>query len=783
MTLLSLALCLFQALGLPINLSIPEDAPYLFRHSGMRYVIEDGYTLQIVDRPIFTRGKEELSASLAIFWIDQAKQRARGSLGAEIPEALEPQDLLDNLTSDFALKLLSEVYFEGPIEYRVNGERVACADAFYLNLTTESGWIADAELFMNRKLRGRDVTWRARAEWLHREPNGTLHSNDAVISTCTFEDRHLYVQTEQLELVRANSEEAYSFDVSLKGNSLRAYGLARLPLPPISWNADEDGTPVFPQIKAGSSARFGTFIDTTLDFDAGSIGEWFSDLIGVNDGSDPPSSDEPKRAPTTSDGHVRLSWLGSRGILIDLGLELESKGRYYLETYLGGLADGDRDRGLIRVDQADRSDLRTWLRSRGRYFIDPKTWVDLAFSTESDPGVQAEFWEDEFLNYEERDNYLNWRHADLDSFQSVRVKLQVDSARTQTEELPSMRAFWDRTPITQAVGGHDVLYSSDSSAQILSRREGSFLYQSPFALPAPFADGFGDRRVSRLDSTHLFEMPILLGEAGGSWTLTPYAKLRATAWDEDTLEDDAPTRLDIAAGLRLSNTFWHAADDGTIAQLSPFVDFGQALVHEESGGTPVVFDAADLPTGRDALRLGLSGRLFGWAEDEQFDMELATLYFNDDMGSGWESADVFAGLRTKIGQVPISLSHDGRYSLEGEGSLLTRSSFGFVPMENLGFELSHHRALDDQLAIHYEAATAEVRYRWTPKWEFEARQTLSFREDAELGHAFIVRRYGHDLMVELGVSEVSGEGGSTLTLKLRPELLFRPSKIGFVEPR
>ena len=164
-------------------------------------------------------------------------------------------------------------------------------------------------------------------------------------------------------------------------------------------------------------------------------------------------------------------------------------------------------------------------------------------------------------------------------------------------------------------------------------------------------------------------------------------------------------------------------------------------------------------------------------------MELATNYADGDQGSGWESADVFAGLRTKVGEMPVGFSHDGRYSLEGEGSLLSRSSFGFVPMENLAFEVSHHYALDDLFGVHYEAATIEARYRWTPKWEFEASQTLSFRDDSELGHELIVRRFGHDLLVEFGVSKTSGEGGSTFTLKLRPELLFRPSKIGYIEPR
>jgi hypothetical protein len=211
-------------------------------------------------------------------------------------------------------------------------------------------------------------------------------------------------------------------------------------------------------------------------------------------------------------------------------------------------------------------------------------------------------------------------------------------------------------------------------------------------------------------------------------------------------------------------------------------------VHEQADGSPVVFDEVDLATGQEVLSLGFSGRVFGWAPDELFDMELSSSYIDGELedgelGAKWNSLDVFAGLRTNIGGVPVSLSHDGRYSLEGEGSLMTRTTAGIVPTPSLGVELSHHRALDGDNEVYYEAAALQIRYVWSPKWEFEARQTLSVLENSELGHALLVRRRGHDMTVELGVSSISGEDGSTITLKFRPELLFRPSKIGYVQPR
>jgi len=776
--LTSLALVLLQGLTLPQARTVQGDAPWVLNQDGMQFVQEGDLNLQIIRHPVLSRDGVELHASMALFWLDPEvlrDRRVRGS-NAEGGEPQEDQkDLLDTFGEDPSASALVEVYFEGPVEYYVDGNLAGSATGFYLNLREREGWIANAELLLDRRVKDRDVTWRARAEWMQRQPDGTLRSNEAVITPCVFVDQHLQVQTTDLEVARADPNDESSFEVSLHGNSLRAYGLVGLPLPPIDWNADSEGFPVLPELKLGSSARFGSFIETGLSFDPGGVGDVFHSLLG----GDAVDAETGKPVKRNSDAHVGVSWLGSRGILLDLGLELKAEDRYRWNMAIGGLLDGAEDRGLIRVDESERSKLRLWTRSRGRYFVGDESWFDLAISTESDPGVQSEFYEKRFLNYEERENYVHWRQASNGDFLSGRLKVRVDSDRTQTEEFPSLRALFDRRPVA-SIAGLPVLYSANSTLAWLQRVEGNPNYESPFAQHAPFADGLGNRHSLRFDTTHRFELPV---ELGHGLKFTPYVQGRSTAWDQDTLQTDQPARLDLNAGARLTTAFWKHFDGGTTGQLAPFIEVDANLLHETGGGDPVVFDAADFETGFSSQALGLRSRFFGWAEGEELDIELSTRHFEKGSFDDLQTVDVFAGLQTHLFTIPVGLSHNGRYDTDAGNSMVSRSTLGFRPTEDLGIELSHSRALDELFLPYYEAATVRGLYRWTEKWEFEGSQTVSILEDTNLVHEAIIRRYGHDLVFEVGVQRVAGEGGTTITFRVRPELLFRRSRIGFANHR
>ena len=756
---------LLKALGSSSQLA--TDVPWILDHQGLSGRTEGDLVLEVLQKPRLIVGEQLLSASVGLFWLDRVMLESRRQEARTDIVLPRVKDMVDMLPMDPAANILREFYFEGPIEYTVAGDTVGSAEAMYLDLREQRGWLANAELFLVRKVRDREVRWSARAEWMQRTSEGTLLSNDAVLSPCSFVDQHLFISTENLIVRRAKDDDPNSFRVGLQGNALDLYGLLSIPLPPIGWDADDEGIPLVPELKLGSSARFGTFLATGISFDAEGLGDGAHALLG---------GDDEER--TTSDGSVRLSWLGSRGVLLDLGLRLEAVSRYWFDIAIGGLFDDSRDRGLLRVDQNDRSDLRTWMRSRGRYSFDENTWLDVVFSSESDPGVQAEFYEDEFLHYEERENYLNWRTSAGQRFFSARVKLQVDSARTQVEELPELRALIDRTPF-QPFGDRTLLYSSDSTLGWYRRISGDPNNQSPFALQVPFVDGGGDTHVLRGDTTHRVELPLTLPSA---WKLVPFLETRATVWDRSLAPDDDPTRFDLEAGARLTTVFWRRFGD-TTAQLAPFLESRASVIHEESGGDPFVLDAVDLPTGDDRHALGVRGRLFGWRDDEELDVELLARRTNLDDGGELDTFEVFAGWQTHLGDMPVGVAHDGRYDLDAGASLVSRSVLGLRPTDDLGIELSHSRALDDAGLPYYEAGTLRGTYRWTEKWEFEASQTLSVLDDTDLVYETILRRYGHDLVFELGVSRVAGEGGTSFTLGVRPEILFRRSPVGYANHR
>lgn len=743
------------------------DQPWILYHEGLEGRQEGELVLEILQKPRLEVGALKLSANAGLFWLDRLALESRRQLGRQDVDPERNADVLDHLPKDPAASILREVYFEGPVEYQTNGERVGSAEAMYLDLREKRGWLANAELQLKRKVRDREVTWSARAAWMQRTPEGTLLSNDAVITPCVFVDEHLAIQTGNLIVRRADEDDPNSFRVNLHGNSLKIYDLVSLPLPPFAWDAADDGAPLIPELKLGSSARFGSFVQTGVSIGADGLGNKLHTLLGG----------EPNKV--RSDAHVGVSWLGSRGILLDFSLDLVAKGKYWLDMAVGGLYDDARDRGLIRVDQDDRSDLRTWFRSRGRYLFNDKSWLDLAVSTESDPGVQSEFYEDEFLNYEQRENYLHWRTSSGNRFFSVRLKVQVDKARSQIEELPAMRATIDRTAF-QPFGDTTMLYSSNSTLGWYNRIAGSTQYQSPFALQAPFADGLGDTHVLRVDSKHRVEMPV---DLPSQWKLIPFVEGRATLWDRDQTNTDEPSRFDLNSGLRLTTLFWNRLGSGTTAQIAPFVQTSINLAHTDGGGAPFLLDATDLATGANEHSIGVRSRVYGWREDEEVDIEVLAKRSEPDAGGELDTFEVFAGWQTHIFDMPVGFSHDGRYSLDDGLSLVSHSLLGLRPTENLGIELSHSRAVDELDAPYYEAGTVRGVYRWTEKWEFEASQTLSVLEDTNLVYETLLRRYGHDLVFEVGVSRVAGEGGTTFTIKVRPELLFRRSPLGYANHR
>ena len=99
--------------------------------------------------------------------------------------------------------------------------------------------------------------------------------------------------------------------------------------------------------------------------------------------------------------------------------------------------------------------------------------------------------------------------------------------------------------------------------------------------------------------------------------------------------------------------------------------------------------------------------------------------------------------------------------------------------EQWGVQLSHQRGLSRGGEPLFEAASVSGLYRWTEKWEFEARESFSLLERGRLDSHFVLRRYGHDVILDIETSTREGEG-STVGLSFRPRFGYRPPHIGYV---
>jgi hypothetical protein len=375
---------------------------------------------------------------------------------------------------------------------------------------------------------------------------------------------------------------------------------------------------------------------------------------------------------------------------------------------------------------------------------------------------------------------VRWRRARDEWFLDASANLRLDSFRSAIEELPSLGIFRARAPIAR-LGALELLHTGDVRAQYLRRREGEAGARSPFALPTTFADGLGERELVRLDSAQRLEAPMALGVAG--LRATPFVGARATGWSEGEDPDASPARLVNEAGLRLASTLWRPAAAGAVHQLVPYVELRHAAEHEIDDGEPLAIDRVEEPQGGDFLTLGTRLRWGARSGRSTLDLDLRQTHADDTQAGaadGWLPLGVFARLEVRALGVPIEVWHDGRYDLDDGDTTYTLTNLALRPSPDLGLEAGYRRGLDAAGAPLFEAATIAGSYQWTEKWEFEGRQTLNLLESGRLDSTVLVRRDGHDFIVELEASARAGEGGTGLSFKVRPRFGYQPSDYGYL---
>lgn len=734
----------------------------------------------VVQEPVFStaQGSSSLRSTWAILWLGREafsdKERRDELLGgvqavfqrlAALPEDAPIMQKLALLQTAEMSGLLREVYFEGPVEVVSEGELLARANAIYLDSKQQRGWLSGATVNLGGQFVGqRHEKLIIRTDWLRLSADGTLRADSATVTPCTFDEPHVRVVTGDLRIEPLGKGGKENYRLLLKDNRIEFYDLFSVPLPTIDVATDEELKPVWRTLSLANSARFGTLLSFGFSRPADKVGEVVNKQLG--------------NESTEVDANYKVdgSYFGSRGGLLDFGVEVEGKEEYWLDLFLGVAIDSGRDRGFVRVDEDDRPTLRRWLRSQG-YFHNGKSEWTFALSDQSDAGVQSEFFEGQFLRYERAETFLQWHTSDGPSFTQATAEVRIDDFRSEVEELPSASTYRGRAPLAR-LGRFSLVHTGDLEAAYLRRREGEDP-RSPFALPTVFPDGFGEREVLRVDTEQRLELPMPLG---AGVRLTPFVTARGTAWNEGEDEDDSPTRLLADGGLRLGATFWKPAGRGNVHQLAPFIEYRSELERQDSDGVPLVYDPVDRALSGDFLRLGLRQRYSTDAEGSLLDLDLVGTHArdrSDGRPDGWMPLEVFARFVLSPFGHEVEIFHDGRYDLENSRTDYSLLSFGTRFGAEWGVQFSHQRGLDAANQPLFEAASVSGLYRWTEKWEFEGRQSFSLLEDEGLDTRFLVRRYGHDLVFELESAVREGEG-SSLGISVKPRFGYSPPRVGYV---
>ncbi len=749
-------------------------------------------TIQIFRNPVWRSGEVEVRAGWALAWVDSAKWRMLGARSST--RGVDPDlDTLDRRRRFFGRADMSEVqdwlheiYLDGEVEQRVSGETQLRAAGMYMDLVDGHGWIVDAVLDFNLPIGGRSYKLKLRADWLRHSLDGSMETRNAVATTCSHGGEPHYVirigrfartprmvestvEDPRTGVVRT-VEKFDGFDVVLEDNAIDFFGPFALPLPRIAGRQNKNnkfdeeslsvGSIALPSF--GQDSKFGTFISANFTTDIGPIVKGFHWVLN--------RLFSGKVALPTPEGNTRThADLNSRGLVLGVESTFQAKDHYRWSVIFDAIYDVKQDRGLVRVDGEDRSDVRAWLRSRGRFLLGTDEWLDFIVTRQSDPGVQAEFFEGDYLRFEERETLIHWRRAIDERYTSATAEMRLEDFRSEVVDQPTVNIFKGRSGIG-ALGPLSIVQSSHLTFSNRARFEGDPRYNEQ-----PFLDGLGEREVLRVDGLTRYETPWTIGESGVR--VTPFLEGRATGWSENATQDDRAARAALIAGVQASTTFWKRFDSGSWHVWTPTLGYRGDLVHLD-GSTPVArFDAVDTPIEGRYLDLAVRSR---WEHRElrsDLDIEVVQTHAQSlapGEDEGWQPVLTRSMWLSRLAGIPFGVSHDARYDLKNGETDYSRTLVGFEPTPGLDLEVGYHRGRDLSGAELYSAATVGARYRFTRKWELEGRQTFSARDSGDsLAYSMTLRRMGHDFVFELENSVVAGEGRSSLRFKFTPLFAWR----------
>lgn len=749
--------------------------------------------------PVITAGDDSARADYLALWVDRAAWSKAGSSLRDPANALPPPDegeqkpnflaeLLFEIQTEKYARYARALFMEGGVEIARADRRAAKGSRLYIDLQKAAAWLEDAELVYPLQSRGEEVPLRVRTERFETNEQGALTANGATLTTCDHEVPHFVVRTRLFSL-EPRADGGWRF--AARGNRLKFQGGVQLPLPSIGNLVldDEFGVEGFENeagevtplrdIAIARTARFGTVLGAAFRFDIGDVGEWIAERIGMD--------------PTHLKGKwdTQAQWLGSRGPLLGMGLYLREREPgndpdedFRLDAFIGGIPDGGDDRGVVRVPDSEREDLRLWGYARSRYPIVRGEWLDVAFASQTDAGAQPEFYENEFLRFEQRDTFVRWRKSFGADYLTAGVQKRVDDFRSQKEELPSFLAYRGERSIG-SVTGSPLLWGGTFEAGYFTRRQGEVGRDIFSDLPGGADPNIGDAETGRADLRQRVSLPIQTTVPG--LKATPFVEARGTAWTDTLNEGGDAARGGVRAGTELSTVLHKVTGDGYLHTLAPRVAASADLVYEETDLTPIPLDALDNPYDGTIYEAGLRALWVRPATFENFDLDVRGILRTDrerDLEDRTELG-VLGEYITRYGRGigQVGLRHDARYDMDSGETIFSRSALAIRPGDDFIAEIQYGQARGIDDAELYETAGLLTRWRVDPKWEIETRYVHDLVNDQQLFVEGVLRRFSHDFVFDLSIQDRAGEGSTTFSFNLAPLLGWTRSRLGMLDRR
>jgi len=736
-----------------------------------------------------------LEADRAVILFDAALYRERfggllGETGA--PEAPEPstttmpqEGLLQGLWSRRVLRalglpedsaLVREIRLEGHVVLdTVEGMRLRCDQL--------QDWPAQGRSLATLAIidwppgEGGPNGWplRMTAATLSEEPDGSLLAIDAGVTTCLHTPPHYRVHFSEL---RAARDQQGELSWKPQGGWLQLWNLPLVPVPTPDFSAG-DSFLGFRGITYESSRRLGSTIS-------------------------PRFGGRHELGDATLDWTFKPGWSVKRGFPLELEASMNRPGfQSTLEVF--HLNDLGEDRHALRRTLARDSDSRDRLRWWGRWTIDKAWRVDAELALTSDPLVDPEFFQRQWIRERDPATLLRIQRSGSADYFFADAQLRLDDvgftpieglgaapgpAPQTLETLP--RARYDRFSTTLADLPTAFLGGADGKSS-LNLSWGAELGR--FRLR--------DRDLLSASATPFASLPTVTRTRGRLWSelalpmnagpafLRPGVRLDGALWEDDLPGAEGDNQLYTEAFLETGLSLEKRYEDGWRHRVLPQMRFRSRNANRTPSGALLDFDGNDLLVEGDVVELSL--RQFFFAPNKHsswLDVNLLFPYYPDGASLFESTLAPFPRAQAGQGFGPAELRLSwtpGNYGKALKGlrwETRLRHDFRIAETEEIFTRLTVRPDTSFYYGFDYYEVNRTVRdfaigsvfggLRFTEEWALGFRQSENFDGNAGLNSAWGAQYYGHDFLFEFGYTRVQASGESGVYFNISPRFFSDP---------